>query len=99
MGRISIDSLKPGMILARPVTNKGGMVMLAEDTELTLALIDKMRGMDIQGVFVQGLSGPATPKDEMLCRLEERFASAPEEPRLTVLKRIMRDHLEGLYEL
>jgi hypothetical protein len=98
LGRTLIDNLKPGMKLARPVTNKGGMVMLAEDTELTMALIDKMRDMDIQGVFVQGLSGPAMPKDEMLCGLEERFASVPDEPRMAILKRIMRDHLEGLYE-
>jgi len=97
LGRISIDNLKPGMKLARPVTNKGGMVMLAEDTELTAALIDKMRDMDIQGVFVQGLSGPAIPKDEMLGGLEDRFAGVSNEPRLAVLKRIMRDHLEGLY--
>ncbi len=86
------------MKLAKPVTNKGGAVMLAEDTELTVALIDKMRGMDIQGAFVQGLSGPAAPKDEMLSGLEDRFAGVSNEPRLAVLKRIMRDHLEGLYE-
>lgn len=98
MGRISIDNLRPGMKLARPVTNKGGMVMLAEETELTAALIDKMRGMDIQGVFIQGLSGPTVPKDEMLFGLEERFASVPDEPRLAILKKVMRDHLEGLYE-
>lgn len=98
MGRISIENLKPGMKLARPVTNKGGMVMLAEETELTVALIDKMRDMDIQGVFVQGLSGPSVPKDEILSELEERFAGVPNEPRMTVLKKIMRDHLEGLYE-
>lgn len=98
MARISIDNLKPGMKLARPVTNKGGMVMLAEDTELTIALIEKMRDMDIQGVFVQGMSGPDGTKDEVLSGLEDRFSSAPDEPRLAVLKKIMRDHLEGLYE-
>lgn len=98
MGRISIDDLKPGMKLAKPVTNKGGAVMLGEDTELTVALINKMRDMDIQGAFVQGFSSPATPKDEMLGGLEDRFASVPDEPRLAILKKIMRDHLEGLYE-
>lgn len=98
MGRISTDDLKPGMILARPVTNRGGMVMLAEDTELTVALIDKMKDMDIQGVFIQGFSCPTIPKDEMLRGLEERFESVSDEPRLASLKRIMRDHMEGLYE-
>jgi hypothetical protein len=97
VGRISIDQLKPGMKLSRPVTNKGGMIMLAEDTELTAGLIDKMRDMDIQGVFVQGLSGPTAPIEEMLGALEERFAGAPDEPRLAILKRIMHDHMEGLY--
>jgi hypothetical protein len=98
LGRMAIDNLKPGMRLARPVTNKGGAVMLGEETELTVALIDKMRDMDIQGVFVQGFSNPATPKDEMLSGLEDRFANVPDEPRLAVLKKVMRDHLEGLYD-
>lgn len=97
MGKISIDKLEPGMKLARPVTNKGGMVMLAEDTELTAAQIDKMRGMDIQAVFVHGSSGPAVPKDEMLNGLDERFACVHDEPRLALLKKVMHDHLEGLY--
>lgn len=60
--------------------------------------LDYVRDMDIQGAFVQGFSSPATPKDEMLGGLEDRFASVPDEPRLAILKKIMRDHLEGLYE-
>ena len=49
MPRITLDKLKPGMKLAKPVTNQNGLVMLAEDTDLTAALIEKISDLDIAG--------------------------------------------------
>ena len=35
MIKVTPDKLQPGMRLARPVTNKAGMALLGEGTELT----------------------------------------------------------------
>lgn len=85
------------MKLVRPVTNPSGMVMLGENTELTPALIDRIRNMNIDGVYVHGFSQPTIPKEEMLDALEERFRPVENQPHMADLKRLMREHLEELY--
>jgi hypothetical protein len=91
------DKLEPGMCLAKPVLNKGGLVMLAEDTELTAALIEKIKDMDVGGVYVRGLSQPSIPKEEMLAQLDKRFENVETAPYMANLKNLMREHLESLY--
>jgi hypothetical protein len=85
------------MCLAKPVMNKGGLVMLAEGTVLTEALIEKIKDMDAGGVYIQGLSQPSIPKQEMLSQLDDRFRNVEGEPYMTALKKLMREHMEGLY--
>jgi hypothetical protein len=91
------DKLEPGMRLAKPVLNKGGLVMLAEDTELTAALIEKIKDMDVGGVYVRGLSQPSIPKEEMLAQLDRRFRNVEAAPHMESLKSLMEAHIEGLY--
>ena len=97
MPKVMIDKLEPGMKLAKPVTNQSGMVMLGADTELTVALIEKLQGMDVPSVYVQGASRPAAPKEEMLAQLDKRFSSVEKDPQMAMLKRLIREHIEGLY--
>lgn len=97
MPRISVEKLEPGMRLAKPVTNRSGLVMLAEDTELTTALIEKINGLDIGGVYVQGMTRPDVSKDEMLAGLDRRFKRVEHEPYMNMIKEAVREHIEGLY--
>ena len=98
MARVPVDKLVPGMRLSKPVTNKNGMVMLGENTELTQALIERIEIMDIGGVHVQGYSQPQEPKEESLRLLDERFKNVVTKPHMDRLKRLLREHIEGLYE-
>ena len=98
MARVPIDKLVPGMRLSRPVTNKNGMVMLGEGTELTQALIARIEVLDVGGVHIQGYSQPQEPKEELLRQLDERFKNVEKEPHMDRLKRLLREHIEGLYE-
>lgn len=97
MPKIALDKLQPGMKLAKPVTNRNGLVMLAEDTELTATLIDKISDLDIAGVFIQGMTQPDIPLEEMLDGLDKRFHGVENEPNMDVIKQALKEHIEGLY--
>ncbi len=96
--RISAKNITPGMKLERPVLNKNGLMMIGTDIELTGALVKKIQKMDIQVVYVHGTSKALPPLDEVLARLEGRFRNVETAPHMNVLKKLLREHIEGLYE-
>lgn len=98
MPKIAAVNLEPGMKLARPVTAKNGMVMLGEGTELTEIWIERIRDMDLVSVFVEGPSIQAVPKEEAIADMESRFAKSEGKPYMSMIKKAVREHLEGLYE-
>ncbi len=98
MSKIALDRLEAGMKLAKPVENSSGMVLLGENTELTVELIDKIRDMGIESVYIQGMSKPSTPIDVMLSQLDERFKMVETEPHMDILKKALKEHIESLYE-
>jgi hypothetical protein len=98
MARILVKNLTPGMKLERPVLNKNGMVMLGQDTELTSSLIDKIRNMEVSSVYVQGGARNLPPKQEFLGQLYDRFRNVENMPHMGVLKKLLIEHIEGLYE-
>ena len=98
MSKIALDKLESGMKLANPVENTSGMVLLGENTELTVELIDKIRDMGIDSVYIQGMTKPSVPVEVMLSDLDGRFKSVENEPYMDVLKKIFIEHIESLYE-
>ena len=96
--KVSAKNIAPGMKLERPVLNKNGLMVLGADTELTGALVKKIQKMDIQVVYVQGISKALPPLDEVLARFEGRFRNVETTPQMDVLKKVLREHIEGLYE-
>ena len=97
MSKIATDKLESGMKLAKPVVNSSGMVLIGENTELTDDLISRIKGMDVDGVYIHVMSKPSVTIEVMLAGLDERFRIAESEPRMDLLKKIFREHLEGLY--
>ena len=97
MPKIALDKLQPGMKLAKPVTNQNGLVMLAEDTELTIALIEKINELDIGGVYIKGKTQPDIPKEEMLTGLNRRFKNVENEHYMDMIKQALKEHIESLY--
>lgn len=97
MSKLALDKLELGMKLAKPVTNAGGMVLLGENTELTSELIDRIKNMGIDSVYVQGISKPSVPREVMLSELDERFKMVEKEPHMDFLKKVLVEHIEGLY--
>jgi hypothetical protein len=93
-----VNKLEPGMRITRSVLNENGMVLLSENTELTEATIEKLINMDVDGVYVKGSTKPERPKEELLLELDKRFKKVENEPYMGMLKRVLKEHIEGLYE-
>ena len=98
MAKIPTSKLVPGMRLARPVLNESGLAMIGENVELTEALIEKIQQMSVASVHVHGVSPLLPPKEEMLSQLQARFKNVESMPYMDTLKRLIADHIEGLYE-
>ena len=98
MPKIPVSKIEPGMKLAKPITAKNGMVMLGEGTELTDKWIERIAEMDIANIFVEGPPIQIISKEEALDSLNERFAQVEGKPYMSVIKKIVKVHIEGLYE-
>jgi len=86
------------MKTAKPVVNTSGMVLLGENTELTPELIDRIRNMDVDSVYVHGSSKPPVPIETQLADLDNRFRLVSDAPYMDIIKNAIRKHVEGLYE-
>jgi len=54
--------------------------------------------MDVDGVYIKGLSKPERPMEEVLLELNKRFEKVEQEPYMDMLKKVLKEHIEGLYE-
>lgn len=98
MSRVSSKDLVPGMKLTRAVENKNGFVMIGESTELTSGLIAKIQQMDVGSVYVEGVFKSLPPKEEALSAIHGRFKGVEGEPCMDMLKKVVSEHIESLYE-
>jgi hypothetical protein len=98
MPKVSNDKLMPGMVLAKPLTGKNGMVLLGEGTELTERWIERIRDMHPEGIFVDGPTEPLVPLETVIASLEERFEPVQDKPYMGMLKGIVLSHIEKLYK-
>ena len=98
MPKIPVSKLEPGMKLAKPITAKNGMIMLGEGTELNATWIDRIADMDIVNVFVDGPPIQTISKEQALDGLNARFSRVEGKPYMNAIKKIVKDHIEGLYE-
>ena len=53
MKAVSVDDLKPGMVLARSLVNDDMIVILSEDTKLTQAHITRLRYLNVAVVYIK----------------------------------------------
>ncbi|WP_243545877.1 hypothetical protein [Pseudodesulfovibrio tunisiensis] len=79
MQKIPLDLAQPGMKLAKPVTNDGGMTIMGEGMELTESLIGRLESMNVDRITVQGSpvdvggAGAGTRYAERVERMDHLF--------------------------
>ena len=98
MPKLPADKLLPGMKLAKPILNKAGIVLLGEGTELSETWVRRIQDMELANIYVEGPEQPTVPKEKLLEQLDERFKNVEDKPHMAMLKRVIRQHIEGLYE-
>ena len=90
MQRVPLDMLKPGMVCAKPVVNEKGMTLCAEGTELSAAMIERLKHMCVASLVVKGTpidTGiPAKSKEELVAEMEARFAPVATDPLMIRIK-------------
>jgi len=90
---LPIHLLAPGMTLAKPVSSDKGVVLLAQGTELTEALIQRLDRMQVTKVVVEGhpvdLPGQSQRNPQQrLAELDRAFSRVENDPPMMALKAI-----------
>jgi len=85
------------MVLKRPVLGSNGMVLLGEGTELNQKWIERLEGMGLDGVWVDGTAEQTVPLAEALAALDERFQMVADRRYMNEIKNAVRIHIEKLY--
>ena len=82
MKRVVIEELTPGMILAKPVTNNTGLVVLPLGAELDEATLTRLQRLGLTSVYVEGDAGDASGKTlaELEAELDHRFRRVIDDP-------------------
>lgn len=95
MRKVSVEALTPGMKVAKPVMNDGGMILFGPGTVLTDSLIARLGNMNVGSVHVEGEAAGGKSIEERLAELDARFGKTEREPHMGVLKQLIKEQWEG----
>jgi hypothetical protein len=99
MQRVVIEELTQGMILAKPVTNAAGLVVLPAGAELDDATLSRLQRLGLVSVFIEGAAGEAGGKTiaELEAELNHRFRLVIQDPIQQQLLEAIRLHLRATH--
>jgi len=97
MLKMSVESVGPGAVLAKPIVNDTGIILIAAGVEITGSLKEKLASMGITEVFIAGKKAPDIPKEEFIANVDLSFSKTGEDPRMAAIKRALLAHIEELY--
>ena len=97
MLKVSLEAIAPGAVLAKPIINDAGIVLIAAGVEVYEPLRRKMASMGITEVFIVGRRTPDVSKAEFIARVNKAFVKTEEDPRMAAMKSALLAHIEELY--
>jgi hypothetical protein len=97
MLKMSVESVEPGAVLAKPIANDTGITLIAAGVEVSEPIKEKLAGMGITEVFITGRQAPDIPKEEFVAKINASFTKTDENPRMAAMKRALLAHIEELY--
>jgi hypothetical protein len=90
MQRVPLDLVKPGMVLAKPILNEKGMALCGEGAELSAAMLERLKRMDVSFVTVKGhpvdLGVEEKSKEQLLAEMQGRFIHVEGDPIMELIK-------------
>ncbi len=97
MLKVSLESVAPGAVLARPIINDAGIVLIAAGVEVSEPLKRRLAGMGIMDVFIVGRRVPDISKAEFIAHLNRSFAKSGDDPHMAAMKNALLAHIEEIY--
>ena len=100
MQKIPLNLAKAGYVLAKPVARNDGAVVVAQGTEITESLLDKLDMMGIESVVVEGepvhMDGVSsgTNYDVRLSRLDHLFRGHAADPWMQQVKALLVNYFK-----
>ena len=95
--RLYVSESQPGDVIAEPVVNDRGMVILPKGAELTAPVIRRLQQMNVTEVAIEGDDPDAPPPktlDELIGDLDERFEGLEDHRVMMEIKAIVRERLD-----
>ncbi len=83
MQKVPMELVRPGMVLARTVTNDAGMALCGEGTELTDTIIERLRRMNVSHLTLKGHPvdmGDTKTAQQKIEELQARFVRVRNDP-------------------
>ncbi len=99
MRRVVVEELTPGMILAKPVTNTAGLVVLPAGAELNDVTLPRVRRLSPAAVWIEGDAGDEGGKTvaELEAELDHRFRLVIHDPLQQQLQESIRLHIRTIH--
>ena len=98
MQKIPLKRAMPGMKLAKPVVNDRGMTLVGAGTQLTEDTIDRLVGMEVKRITVEGhpidTGKEEKSLDQMLGELDGRFRKVKDDPLMKKIKNMISEVLK-----
>ncbi len=96
MRQIRVEEARVGDVIAEPIEDQNGRVLLPAGAKLSQAVLARLEGW---GVFALNIEGEGQQggksKDELLVELDQRFAGLEDDETMMQIKEIARGHLIG----
>jgi len=94
MRQIPVEDAKVGDVVAEPIEDEKGRVLLPTGAKLSQPVIDRLKGW---GVFALNIKGEqqesGKSREELADELDYRFAGLEEDALMMQIKEIARGHL------
>ena len=96
MRQIRVEEARVGDVIAEPIEDQNGRILLPAGAKLSQAVLARLEGW---GVFALNIEGEeqqgGKSKDELLVELAQRFAGLEDDEIMMQIKEIARGHLIG----
>jgi len=96
MRQIRVEEARVGDVIAEPIEDQNGRVLLPAGAKLSQAVLARLEGW---GVFALNIEGEeqqgGKSKDKLLVELAQRFAGLEDDETMMQIKEIARGHLIG----
>ena len=93
MRKIAADKAQVGDVLAEPLANAQGRVLLPKGARLSAAVLSRLNGWGISVLTVEGEDEDTAGTEKLLEDLEFRFADLEDDSLMMQIKEIARTHL------